>query len=288
MVLEVEGPVQLIREVRDSTGAPTLEIRPVRVGDPLRTGDRVDPREGATLTVINREGDPEVMGEPVFLEAPAGEPASPLFRRTAAVLARSEPAAATRDGMQPRAGVPTPVDPRSGILITEAQPRLRWLGVDGASGYTVLIRSPGEREARYTTADTSLVLPRALSPGRTYYWSVEADGRAGPETSLRTISDAEATALVEGLAEIRARGFDPDGAGRLLKVALYAELGLLYAALPELLAVEAGAGEAGTHLLGLKARILDGLGRLDEARRTRERARALEAAGRRPSPRPDP
>lgn len=278
VVLQAEGPVQVIREVRDTTGAPTLLRMPARVGTRLLAGDRVEPQAGGSLTVIHRTGEAGTLGEPAFMEAPDQDTESELFGRTVSILSRAAAASArtvpNRQGwIRPAPGAP--VSPRNGVLVMEAQPRLRWLAVDGAPDYTVQIRTPGEATVRYTAADTSLVVPRALSPGTTYHWRVEAGGSQGPETSFRTISDAEATTLVEGLADLRARGFDPEGAGRLLKVMIFADLELFYAALSELVAVEAGAGPPGPDLLLLKGEILDRLGWLEEARRAFDRAEAL-------------
>lgn len=287
VVLRVDGVVELIREVRDSAGAPGLVRRSVRVGHRLQAGDRVEPRGDGNLAVLNRTGQRETIREPVFLEARTEAGGDDLFRRTVDMLDRAGGAdtrvtPARVDAVRPRPGVPVPVAPRNGVLIMAAQPRLEWFAVEGAEEYTVRIGAPGEREVRYTAADTSLVLPRALAPGRRYDWRVEVAGRPGPEASLRTISDDEATALVEGLADLRARGFDPDGEGRLLKVVIYTGLELLYGALDELLALEARAGDAGADVVALKGEILARVGRVDEARRALDRARALDDSRRVP------
>lgn len=277
VVLQVDGRVEVIREVRDSTGAPTLQTVPARVGTRLRVGDRVNPRDGGGLTVINRDGEPESVEEPTFLEAPEGTGNGELFARTVQVLSRAVAGAGRADadrrsGIEPLPGVPAAISPRNDILVIEAQPRLAWFSVDGAADYTVRIRTSDGDTVRYPASDTSLIVPRALAPGRTFYWSVEGAGRVGPEVRFRTISDAQATALVEGLASLRARGFDPDREGRLLKVIIFAELELFQPALAELLAVEARAGQLGPAVLALKGEILSRLGRLDEARRAFDRA----------------
>jgi hypothetical protein len=272
VVLRVVGTV----EVQRGEDTPLLAA----VGSRLMAGDVIDPDAGSSAVVVTRTGRREEISTPTLLEAGEGAEYGDVFIRTVDVLTQAARGAGrsapNRQGMiRPLPGVPAHVSPRNGIMVMEAQPRLTWFSVEGAGEYTVQIRQAGEAPQRFTTSDTTLILPRALTPGTTWYWTVGAGRRAAPEDSLRTLSDDHATQLVRALAQLRQLGLDPDGDGRFLKVAVFADLGLHYTALEELEAVEAELGQLSADALLLKGEILDRLGRLDEARAAFDAADAI-------------
>lgn len=272
IVLAVDGEVSVIRDQGDATA-----VRTAAPGMRLLLGERVSPESGASVTVVTRSGERRVLDGPAVLTPPEDPAYGDIFVRAAGLLARAVNAAGLSspnvDGDLRRApGLPVPIAPRNGILVLEAQPRLTWSPVAGAARYTLVLRSEDGPTIRHATGDTTFVVPRALAPGRRYFWTVEVEDRAAPEAAFRTLSDADATGLVQGLAQLREAGFDPDGEGRLLKVVLFSDLGLYYAALSELTALEASAGALAPEAWLLKGEILDRLGLLEQARAAFRRA----------------
>lgn len=272
VVLRVQGEVTWQRGDAEPTAAA--------VGTRLSEGDRLSPAEGASAVLVTRSGRREDVTEPIVLEPGEGAEYGDVFTRAIGVLAQAAQgtgrSAPNRQGMiRPIPGTAAPVSPKNGIMVMEAQPRLTWFSLEGVDEYTVQIRTEGQVPQRFTTADTSFIVPRALAAGRTWYWTVGAGRRVAPEESFQTLSDDSATLLVRALAELRQLGLEPDGAGRFLSVIVLADLGLYYTALEELAGIEADSNELSADALLLKGEILDRLGRLDEARDAFDAADAI-------------
>lgn len=272
VVLKVQGEVALHRGEADPAPAGT--------GTRLVLGDRLEPAEGASATLVTRTGRKEEVTEPILIQPGEGAYDGDVFTRTVGVLTQAARGTArtapNRQGMiRPIPGIPGQIRPRNGIVVATPSPVFTWFAVPGATTYTLQLRTAGELPRRYTSSDTTFVLPEPLEPGRTWFWTVGAGARAAPEDSFRTLSEEGAAALAESLAAVAGMGFDPADDGRLLAVILYTDLGLSYRALEELEALEAETGGLGADALLLKGELLDRLGRLDEARAAFDAADAL-------------
>lgn len=266
LVVEIEGDVQL--EVGGAT-------RAAAVGTRLSPGDRVIPAQGARATLLRQTGQTQVVEEPVTIQSLASGESGDQFSRAVGVLARAATSdAATRTNRQgmirPVPGQPVLVSPRNGVLTQDPRPTFVWLGVEGGTSYTIQIRKEGSQPVRFEVgADTTWTYPAEappLLPGATYHWTVASQSRrvAQPD-SFRMISGEAFGVVAQNLNGIAELGLDPYGSGLLLTTVVFLDTGLLYDALSAVRSLEQSAEVLSVEALLLKAEILAGLGRFDEA-----------------------
>ena len=277
LVVKLQGEVSIRR-----AGATA----PAAVGARLEPGDEVVPAAGARAYLVHRSGQTQVVAERTTIAAPAaGTAQGDVFSRTVRVLAQAANSNArtqpNRQGMiRPIPGEPVLVAPRNGIKVSGVYPTFRWLPVEGATGYTLQLRSEGERPRRFQLgAVTEWTLPEkeaALVPGRTYQWTIApTGGRPTREVPFTVLADAERQQLASGIEAISGLGLDPRGEGQLLAVVVFTDLGRYYDAAAALDRMETAGDALGPDLYLLKGEVLDALGRLDEARAAFDRADAL-------------
>jgi tetratricopeptide (TPR) repeat protein len=152
--------------------------------------------------------------------------------------------------------------------------------VANATGYTLQLRTEGERPRRFTVDGANQwTLPAseaALTQGRTYQWTVApAGGRPTREEPFTVIGDQDRQALELGIQAINGMGLDPLAEGRMLAAVIFTDLGLYYDAVAALAELEQAGDPFNADLYLLKGEVLDRLGRLDEAREAFDRADAL-------------
>lgn len=153
-------------------------------------------RDGQTLVSVDRNG--RVMGLP--------DRSADRMRQVAQVLTDGQlPRPAGIEGLASAlrptlaSSVPDivsrPIEP-VGTFVRDPRPTFRWRPQLGAAGYRVTIRD--EQGAPIETSDvvstTSWRSPTALVPGRTYTWTVEAEGAARGAAANRPASPAAAPA----------------------------------------------------------------------------------------------
>lgn len=266
VVVEVQGDVQI--EIGGET-------RPAAVGTRLSAGDRVVPADGARAVILRQTGQAQTVQEPVTIQALGSGSEDDQFSRAVGVLARAASSdAATRTNRQgmirPVPGQPELVSPRNGVLTQDPRPTFVWYGVEGGTSYTLQIRKEGERPVRFEVgADTTWTYPAdapPLLPGATYHWTVASQSRrvAQPD-SFRLISGEEFAMVARNLTGIEELGLEPYGSGLLLTTVVFLDTGLLYDALATLRQMEASGEPLSVEALLLKAEVLAGLGRFDEA-----------------------
>lgn len=277
VVVRLTGDVR----VEPATG----DAMPATVGRTLAVGDRLVPSTDARAVIVHRSGVKEEIAAPTTVQAAgAGADAGgDMMTRTVRVLARAATANArsqpNRQGMiRPIPGEPVPLAPRNGIAVRTGHPTFRWTPVEGAEGYTLQIRTPGEPPVRHRVEEgTTWTLPddaAALAAGREYWWTVAPGGgraRAAREQRFTVLAADRAEEVGWNLDAIRALGLDPWGDGALLTVTVFADFGLYYEAAAALEALEAG-GSMSAELYLLKGEVLDALGDLDGARTAFDRA----------------
>lgn len=219
------------------------------------------PAAGARAYLVHRSGQTQVVAERITVAAPAaGAAQGDMFSRTVRVLAQAANSNArtqpNRQGMiRPIPGEPVLVSPRNGLKVNDVRPTFSWMAVEGAHGYTLQLRTDGERPRRFevgkATAWTLPAAEAALVPSKQYQWTVApAGGRPTREVQFTVIGDEDRRQLASGIESISGMGLDPRGDGRLLSVVVFTDLGLYYDA-------------------------ADALGHLDEARAAFDRADAL-------------
>ena len=156
--------VKLQGEVSIRSGSATT---PAEVGARLVAGDQVVLAAGARAYLVHRSGQTQVVTERTTIAAPAGGAAEgDVFSRTVRVLAqaanlnaRTQP---NRQGMiRPIPGEPVLVAPRNGIKVSAVRPTFRWMPVKGATGYTLQLRTEGERPRRFEVEGTEWTLPES-------------------------------------------------------------------------------------------------------------------------------
>ena len=267
--------VKLQGEVSIRSGSATT---PAEVGARPVAGDQVVLAAGARAYLVHRSGQTQVVTERTTIAAPAaGSAEGDVFSRTVRVLAQAANSNArtqpNRQGMiRPIPGEPVLVAPRNGIKVSAVRPIFRWMPVKGATGYTLQLRTEGERPRRFEVEGTEWTFPESeahLVPGRSYRWTVAP---AGCEEPFVVMDEAERRELEWGIEAISAMGLDPRSEGRLLVAVVFAGLGLYYDAI---CALEQAGDPLECDLYPLKGEVLDRLGRLEEAREAFDRADAL-------------
>lgn len=279
VVILVEGSVQV-----ESGGAAPVEAT---VGTRLSAGDRVLPESGSRAVLIERGGTRTEVTEAFTVRAPSsdggGAGDSDMFSRTVQVLGQVAGADTEnlmdRQGMiRPIPGEPVLVSPRNQLTIMSPRPRFVWRSVEGATGYTVQVRTPGSQPLRFAgIQDTAWTYPDAapvLVPGTEYWWTVApaGSGRATREQRFRVIDADEYERVTRDLATLEELGLDPWGEGAFLTAVLFSDAGLYYDAAGALEYLE-GSGvslSADAHLL--KGDLLIELGDAEGARKAFESA----------------
>jgi hypothetical protein len=234
---------------------------------------------------VHRSGQTQVVTARTTIAAPAAATEGDAFSRTVRVLAQAASSNArtqpNRQGMiRPIPGEPVLVAPRNGIKVSGVRPTFRWMPVEGATGYTLQLRTQGETPRRFQLgAVTEFTLPSAeaaLAPGRQYQWTIApTGGRPTREVPFTVLGDAERRQLTTSIDAITGMGLDPKGDGQLLAAALFTDMGLYYDAADAIDRMETSGDHMSWDLYLLKGQVLDALGRLDEARAAFDRADAL-------------
>jgi hypothetical protein len=276
LVVKLQGDVSIRH-----AGATAAAV----VGARLDAGDEVVPAAGARAYLVHRSGQTQVVSERTTIAAPAAAAPGDVFSRTVRVLAqaatsnaRSQP---NRQGMiRPIPGEPVLVAPRNGIKVSGARPTFSWMAVEGAKGYTLQLRTEGERPRRFELGPvTEFTLPAAeaaLVAGRQYQWTIApTGGRPTREVPFTVLGEAERRQLTSGIEAISGMGLDPKGDGQLLAVVVFTDMGLYYDAADAIGRMETSGDRLSWDLYLLKGQVLDALGRLDEARAAFDRADAL-------------
>jgi hypothetical protein len=276
LVVKVQGDVTI-----KHGGAST----PAVVGAKLEVGDEVVPAAGAKAYLVQRSGQTQIVSAATKIAAPAAGAPSDAFSRTVQVLAsaatsnaRSQP---NRQGMiRPIPGEPVLVAPRNAIKVSSVRPTFSWMPVEGATGYTLQLRTAGSPPRRFQLGNvTEWTLPAAeaaLEPGKQYMWTIApASGRPTREVTFTVIGDDVRQELAAGLKAISGMGLDPKAEGQLLAAVVFADLGLYYDAADALGRMEKSGDALSPDVYLLKGEVLDALGHLDEARAAFDRADAL-------------
>ncbi len=275
--------VKLQGEVSIRSGGATA---PAVVGTRLTVGDEVIPATGARAYLVHRSGQTQVVSERTIVAAPSrSAEEGDMFSRTVRVLAQAANSNArtqpNRQGMiRPIPGEPVLVSPPNGITVTRQRPTFRWMEVAGAAGYTLQLRTEGERPRRFQVdGATAWTLPDSEAPllsGRSYQWTVAPlGGRPTREEPFTVIGDEQRQELEWSIEAIAGMGLDPLVEGRLLAAVVFTDFGLYYDAVAALSDLEQGGDPLGADLYLLKGEVLDRLGRLDEAREAFDQADAL-------------
>lgn len=129
---------------------------------------------------------------------PVGPLAAPRLKSSgvaqATLVMRSVPTQPQTEALEPR-----------DTWILDPQPRFRWTGVAGATGYRLTLRD-ANGDALYSaeTSDTALELPASvvLEGGAAYAWSIEAlpaERRGRPATAGFQVMEAERRGALEAL-----------------------------------------------------------------------------------------
>jgi hypothetical protein len=276
LVVKLQGDVSIRH-----AGATAVAV----VGAKLEVGDEVIPAAGARAYVVHRSGQTQVVTARTTIAAPSAATEGDAFSRTVRVLAQAATSNArtqpNRQGMiRPIPGEPVLVAPRNGIKVSGVRPTFRWMPVEGATGYTLQLRSEGERPRRFQVgAVTEFTLPTveaALVPGQLYQWTIApTGGRPTREVPFTVLGDAERRQLTTRIDAIAGMGLDPKGDGQLLAAAVFTDMGLYYDAVDTIDRMETSGDHLSWDLYLLKGQVLDALGRLDEARAAFDRADAL-------------
>ena len=258
---------------------------PATVGAKLEVGDEVVPAAGAKAYLVQRSGQTQVVSAATKIAAPAAGAASDAFSRTVQVLAsaatsnaRSQP---NRQGMiRPIPGEPVLVAPRNAIKVSSVRPTFSWMPVDGATGYTLQVRTAGAPPRRFQVGNvTAWTLPESEAPlvaGKDYFWTIASTGgRPTREVPFTVIGDDVRQQLNDGLKAISGMGLDPKAEGQLLAAVVFTDLGLYYDAADALGRMEKAGDALSPDVYLLKGEVLDALGHLDEARAAFDRADAL-------------
>lgn len=275
--------VKLQGEVSIRHGASTT---PAVVGARLDVGDEIIPAAGARAYLVQRSGQTQVVDASTTIAAPAANaPQGDAFSRTVRVLAQAATSNArtqpNRQGMiRPIPGEPVLVAPRNGIKISGQRPTFSWMAVDGATGYTLQLRTAGAPPRRFQVGKaTEWTLPAgeaALEAGKEYLWTIApAGGRPTREVPFTVIGGDARKQLDDGIRAISGMGLDPEAEGQLLAVVVFTDLGLYYDAAEAIRRMETGGDALSPDLYLLKGEVLDALGRLEEARDAFDRADAL-------------
>lgn len=157
---------------RTRTGPPPRPVDQVGVLIVLRDGQTlvsVD-RNGRVMGLVDRSEDTTRLVAQVLTEGVLPRPAGieGLATGVRATLASSIPDAVAR-----------PIEP-VGTLVRDGHPTFRWRPQFGANGYRVTLRDE-QGNVLHTSEvvpSTTWKVPQALEAGRTYAWTVEADGGA--------------------------------------------------------------------------------------------------------------
>jgi hypothetical protein len=236
MLVGKEGKVEVAQPIQ-------ADYRPARLGMQLQGGDGVKTYPQSIADIFCQDGSIQrVDAEREEMVACRGDTSlspqlyEPLER---AHDGRSSLVLPPRESPADYGHVPVILSPRNTKLLTFA-PTFRWTIVDGAKGYTVIVRSPVGEVWRGETDQTELAYPAdapALSDGTTYLLSVEA--RLGAAAAPRVSTEAphfsilappeaeEIQALEEELKASPLKG----SSQRFVLATLYAERGLYHAAI---------------------------------------------------------
>lgn len=277
LVAQLRGNVKVIA----GGGGPA---EPVRVGLRLELGDSLDVAPGSRATLLYNNGRLVAATSSLVVAPVGGAGAQAIHARAAASLEEARrqgrPDAAAGVGRPPPSGA-YPLEPVRRVSVVAVRPTFRWQGDDGASGYTLQIRpTAGGIPRRYSVDGTGpWTLPDSAAPltaGEEYAWTVvpAGGGRMPGEERFVVLTDGERESVTAFRAALVGAGLDPDADGGFVAAAFYADLGLLHDADQALSAFRATLpeGAAGPVVDLLATRILEGLGRTDEALEAFERA----------------
>jgi len=236
MLVGKEGKVEVAQPIQ-------ADYRPARLGMQLQSGDGVKTYPQSIADVFCQDGSIQHVDaereEMVVCQLDTGlshQLYEPLERvhggQTSLVLP-------PRESPADYGHVPVVLSPRNTKLLT-LTPTFCWTTVDGAKGYTVIVKSPAGEVWRGETDQTELAYPTdapALTDGTTYLLSVEAQlgAAAAPRASTEAIhfsilAPPEAEEIQALEEELKASPLE-ESSQRFILATLYAERGLYRAAI---------------------------------------------------------
>lgn len=236
MLVGKEGKVEVAQPIQAA-------YRPARLGMQLQSGDGVKTYTQSMADIFCQDGSIQHVDEERE-EMVACQMDTSLSHQLYEPLERSHDGRSglvlpPREGPADYGHVPVILSPRNTRLLT-ATPTFRWTTIDGAQGYTVIVKSPAGEVWRGETDQTELAYPAdapALTDSTTYLLSVEAQlgAATAPRASTEAIhfsilapSEAEEIQALE--EELKASPLE-ESSQRFILATLYAERGLYHAAI---------------------------------------------------------
>lgn len=278
LVSQVRGDVKVRK------GGEGAEL-PAKVGLRLVEGDALEVARGSRVVLLFNNGRLVTATTPLVLAAVGGAGAAEIYERAARTLAAADsqarPARGGGIGRPPPAGA-YPLRPAFGALVASPRPTFAWRPQEGADEYLIQLRSldGGTAPLRFRVSGTGpWALPDSVPPlarGGRYAWAVVPlpGGRMAGEEQFGVLDQDGADELTALGAALETAGVDPEADGLLVRAMVYADLGLLHEAEDALARlVEVTPEELRDPTVDLlHARVLEGLGRIDEAAAAFDRA----------------
>ncbi len=281
-----DGPVGVILNVDGTvrvTGSDG-QSREAGAGTRVSATERIVPASGGSALLVLRGGERVEVTEEYAVPSPgASSEDGDMFSRASQVLGRvastNTENLADRQGMiRPIPGEPVLVAPRNELAVMSPRPTFTWYGVNGASGYTLQIRQPGERPRRFEgIPDTTFTYPEDAPPlahGEEYWWTVApaGSGRATREQRFSVVDGETYQQVKSDLRSLEDAGLDPEGDGAFLAAVVHWEAGLYYEAARTLEKLEASGEAMSADAYLLKGDVMATMGRLEAAREAFDRA----------------
>lgn len=238
LVLDVQGEVNVRQVITGQTVMASF-------GDYLRRGDVITAGQAGRAEVLCSDGakyqvDANNQSETIT----CGETPDPVYQQIILQIHQGQIQALPSVRVIP-SDVPVILSPRD-TRITDGQPTIHWLPVEGAESYEVIMSGLKSELWRATTQESRLPYPEgqpSLEPEITYIIEVIAE-IGEPVTEFRSletawvtlISAAEVEKVRQFETQIEALDLSPEST-RFLKAVYYADLELYDAALTELVSL---------------------------------------------------